>query len=69
MILRYTALARYGNHCACCGRSPKDGIILHVDHILPRKTHPELQADINNLQILCHECNLGKGNRCTKDWR
>jgi 5-methylcytosine-specific restriction endonuclease McrA len=67
--LRMVALTKYGNVCQCCGMSPKDGIVIHVDHIKPRKTHPELALDINNLQILCESCNHGKSNWDSTDWR
>ena len=42
---------------------------IHVDHIKPRKLFPHLALDVNNLQILCHECNHGKGNWDQTDWR
>ena len=46
----------------CCGATPDDGrTVLHVDHIKPRHTHPQLSLDENNLQILCSVCNQGKG--------
>ena len=67
--LRMEALIKYGRKCACCGASPETGAIMNVDHIKPRKTHPELALDLNNLQVLCHECNHGKGNWNTTDWR
>lgn len=59
-ILRYKALAKYGRQCMCCGATPESGIILHVDHVKPRSKHPHLSLDINNLQILCEDCNMGK---------
>ncbi len=59
-ILRYKALALHGRKCMCCGASPEDGIILHVDHIKPRSRFPQLELDITNLQVLCEDCNLGK---------
>lgn len=67
--LRMEALIKYGRKCACCGATPESGAIMNVDHIKPRKTHPELALDINNLQILCSECNHGKGNWDSTDWR
>lgn len=68
--IRYEAFLRYGRQCALCGRtSRKSGVILHVDHIKPRFTHSELQWDIRNLQILCEDCNLGKGARDSTKWR
>ncbi len=59
---------RYGSlTCECClagGTSQ-----WHVDHIRPRSSHPELALEPANLQVLCAECNLGKGIRYTTDWR
>ena len=63
------ALKRYGRVCQCCGASPATGAKMHVDHIKPRKLFPQLALDLNNLQILCHECNHGKGNWDMTDWR
>jgi len=67
--IRYKALRNNDGRCELCGRGKKDGIILHVDHIKPRSRFPELELDLNNLQILCEDCNLGKSNKCTRDWR
>lgn len=53
----------------CCGATREDGVQIQVDHIKPRKTHPELALDINNLQVLCEVCNHGKGNWDQTDWR
>lgn len=67
--LRMEALKKYSPRCMCCGATPKDGAVMNVDHIKPRKIFPNLALDINNLQILCHECNHGKGNWDQTDWR
>ncbi len=67
--LRYKALKQHGAKCQCCGRSRKDGAIMHVDHIYPRSTHPHMELDLANLQVLCDMCNLGKGNKDVTDWR
>lgn len=67
--VRQEAFLKYGNKCMCCGARPVGDVYLCVDHILPRKTHPELALELNNLQILCNVCNHGKGNWNTKDWR
>ena len=67
--LRYKALKLSNGRCQLCGSSPKDGIILNVDHIKPRRKHPELALDIDNLQVLCNVCNHGKGNIDDTDWR
>lgn len=59
--LRVDVLRRDGYRCQMCGASRNDGVQLHVDHIVPvsrgGRTLPE------NLQTLCQDCNLGKGNR------
>lgn len=67
--LRMEALKKYGAKCQCCGATPNDNVRMNVDHIKPRKIYPELALDINNLQILCEECNHGKGNWDQTDWR
>ncbi len=67
--LRMQAIIKYGSICQCCGNTPANGIVINVDHIKPRKTHPELALEISNLQILCNACNHGKGNWDQTDWR
>ena len=67
--LRMVVLVKYGAVCQCCGRSRVDGVQIHVDHIKPRRKYPELALVESNLQVLCHECNHGKGNWDETDWR
>ena len=67
--LRMQALKRDGARCKCCGATPADGRVMHVDHIKPRKHFPQLALDLNNLQVLCDVCNHGKGNWDQTDWR
>lgn len=67
--LRMQALRKYGARCQCCGASPQTGAVMNVDHIKPRKLFPHLALDLDNLQVLCHECNHGKGNWDQTDWR
>ena len=67
--LRMQAITIHGAKCQCCGATPATGAVINVDHVKPRKLYPELALDINNLQILCHECNHGKGNWDQTDWR
>lgn len=67
--IRLVALKMHGRKCQCCGASPETGAVMNVDHIKPRKLFPELALDINNLQVLCHECNHGKGNWDMTDFR
>ena len=65
--LRYQAFVKYGNVCACCG--PKDGVKMHVDHIKPKSIYPELEYELDNLQILCSECNIAKSNKNETNWK
>lgn len=64
--LRYFILKKYGRVCMCCGNTEGR---MHVDHIKSRSTHPHLELDENNLQVLCEDCNLGKGNMDDTDFR
>jgi len=66
--LRYDVLAMYQRRCMNCGVSG-DYATLQVDHVLPRHSHPELALDWNNLQVLCRDCNMGKGRRDETDFR
>ena len=67
--VRMEALKKYGARCQCCGATPAHGAVMNVDHIKPRKLYPHLALDLNNLQVLCHDCNHGKGNWDMTDWR
>ncbi|WP_230201321.1 HNH endonuclease [Xanthomonas euvesicatoria] len=67
--LRYRFLARSTRQCTCCGARADQGATLHVDHIKPRSKYPELALDEGNLQILCDDCNMGKGNKDDADFR
>lgn len=67
--VRYIALRLYGNHCKACGRGPKDGLKIHVDHIVACSRDWSRRLDITNLQVLCEECNMGKGGAFADDWR
>ena len=66
--LRMQALVKYGAICMCCGAKPPDAVI-NVDHIKPRAVYPQLALSLDNLQVLCHDCNHGKGNWDETDWR
>lgn len=58
--MRAVILMRDGATCQLCGATPQDGAKLHVDHILPWSKGGE--TVVENLQILCDKCNLGKGD-------
>lgn len=67
--LRYDTLKKYEGRCQCCGARPSDVNPLQVDHIKPRSKYPNLALDPNNVQVLCRDCNIGKGARDETDWR
>ena len=67
--LRMKALKLHGSRCQCCGATPSTGAVMNVDHIKPRRLYPMLALELDNLQVLCHECNHGKGNWDQTDWR
>lgn len=60
---RLAVLERDGFRCVFCGRSPAmdKGVVLHIDHKVPFSKDGTTSLD--NLQVLCYECNLGKGNK------
>lgn len=60
--LRWKVVSNSNGCCKVCGRNNKDhGVVIHVDHIKPRSKFPELELELSNMQILCADCNLGKG--------
>jgi Topoisomerase DNA binding C4 zinc finger/HNH endonuclease len=67
--LRYDFLRDHDACCQCCGRGPADGRKVNIDHIHPRRSHPQFALTYANLQVLCSTCNKGKGNRDRTDWR
>lgn len=60
--LKFLVMKRDNFKCCMCGRSPATtiGLELHIDHIVPWSKGGE--TVLNNLQTLCSDCNLGKGN-------
>lgn len=73
--LRMEVLKEFGPVCMCCGSTPKhldmagNPTKIVVDHIKPLHTHWHLRLDRKNLQVLCDECNQGKGAWDTTDYR
>lgn len=65
--VRYLAIRQHGKKCTCCGVVITDRV--HVDHIKPRSKFPRLALCVTNLQVLCEDCNVGKGNWDETDWR
>lgn len=59
--VRYLILARDNFRCCACGRSPKvHGVVLHIDHVIPRSKGGLHHED--NLEALCDDCNQGKSD-------
>lgn len=57
--VRYEVFQKHANRCVICGRSADDGVLLHVDHVVALANGGTSDAD--NLQVLCEDCNIGKG--------
>jgi hypothetical protein len=70
--IRYEVLKRANKRCELCGvqegdEGYEDRLPLHIDHIEPRSKGGS--NEIDNLQVLCRACNLGKSNRDNTDFR
>jgi len=59
--LRYEILRRDNYKCQICGSTVKDGVKLHIDHIVPVSKGGHTTPD--NLRVLCDRCNLGKSDK------
>jgi len=67
--LRYGFIKSKQRRCECCGATPQDGCRIVVDHIRPIRRYWDWRLNITNLQLLCDDCNRGKGSQDTTDWR
>lgn len=67
--IRYIALKNSNGCCDLCGARATHGIQLHVDHIKPRSKYPQFELDLDNLQVLCGDCNFGKSNIDETNWK
>lgn len=61
---RKCVFERDGGKCVMCGTRGDKYNRLEVDHIIPISKGGK--SDINNLQTLCHKCNVRKGNTIYK---
>lgn len=64
--VRKAILKMYGIKCMKCGATNCE---MHVDHIKPRSLYPELELCLDNLQVLCKDCNMEKSNKNFIDCR
>lgn len=55
-----------GNRCLCCGVIQEK---MHIDHIRPKSLYPHLEYKIDNLQVLCPDCNRAKSYKDQTDYR
>lgn len=73
--LRMEVLKEHGRRCMCCGATPDMAdtagypVRICVDHIQPLAKRWDLRLDRSNLQVLCDECNQGKGAWDQSDYR
>ena len=63
--LRRRIFNKYKTECMKCNATSN----LQLDHIKPVSKYPNLFLDINNMQILCKECNKEKSNINEIDYR
>ena len=59
--LREAVFSRDNYTCKCCGKSIKDGVILHVHHIKYRSQGGTNSMD--NLATVCHKCHTPKNHQ------
>ncbi len=64
--IRYNVLKRDNYTCKICGATSRDGVKLHVDHIIPVSRGGK--TVMSNLQTLCDRCNRGKSNKMDIDY-
>jgi 5-methylcytosine-specific restriction endonuclease McrA len=67
--LSYDVKLKLGRKCMCCGGTPETGAVINTDHIKPLRKNWHLRLDKTNMQILCNDCNMGKGSRDETDFR
>lgn len=68
LYVRLLVLNLVGKECMCCGAKTGDAVVT-VDHVKPRSKFPTLALSPSNLQVLCRECNAGKGDHSEMDYR
>lgn len=67
--LSYQTRLDRGQRCECCGATPEHGVRIVCDHIKPMRRFWHLRLDPGNVQVLCDDCNMGKGSHDETDWR
>ena len=67
-MIRQYVTNMFGYSCMSCGLNSRR-VVVQIDHIMPISYFPELEFDLNNLQVLCGRCNLRKSNHAHDDFR
>lgn len=68
--LSYETRRARGQRCECCGATPeRHGVRIVADHIKPIRRFWASRLDPANIQVLCDDCNRGKGSHDETDWR
>lgn len=65
-FLREKIFMLQGDRCLCCGKKEES---MHIDHIKPKSRYPHLEYMIDNLQVLCPDCNKNKSYTDETDYR
>lgn len=66
--LSYDVKLERGRKCECCGARAPD-VRIQTDHVKPVRYYWHLRFERANLQVLCEDCNMGKGSRDETDFR
>lgn len=64
--LRKKVFKIQGDRCLKCGKKTSR---MHIDHIKPKSRYPHLEYKIDNLQVLCQDCNREKSFDKIVDYR
>ena len=68
--IRQEVIKTHEHKCVCCNvKLTENTKSLNVDHILPLKFYWDQRLDLDNLQILCNDCNKAKGSKYRPDWQ
>jgi 5-methylcytosine-specific restriction endonuclease McrA len=66
--IRAEVRAKHKDVCAVCKRKIRSRHDVCIDHIRPKKHHPQLEFWSANLQVLCRSCNSHKSAYDGWDW-
>ncbi len=67
--IRSALEAETASKCAYCEGRISDVAYTHIEHKLPKRKHPKLVCDWENLTIACPKCNTNKGDYDIRECR